>query len=274
MTAAGVQRNWIDDSAGQDSPSQLIRSRRFAPPIELSVVIPTKNEARNIEWVLERLPESADEVIVVDGTSVDDTVAVAQRVRPDVRIVMEHRPGKGAAIRAGFAAARGQYVVMIDADGSMDPAEIGRYVQLLSHGCDFVKGSRFRAGAGTSDMGFVRKQGNAALKQMVNVLYRTEFTDLCYGFMGFRRDKLGLLNLQSDGFEIETEIVVRAVKAGLRIGEVPSFESERRNGDSNLNAWRDGRRVLRTLLSERWILPKTSVIEPVAAEALEGAVQA
>jgi hypothetical protein len=160
---------------------------------------------------------------------------------------------------------------MLDADGSMDPADIERYVWLLRRGCDFVKGSRFRDGGGTADMSLVRKGGNAALNRMVNMLYRTEFTDLCYGFMAFRRDVLGLLKLGSDGFEIETEIVVRAIKAGLRIGEVPSFESERLHGDSNLNAWRDGRRVLRTLVSERWMLPKTTVFEPSIGEAVETA---
>jgi glycosyltransferase involved in cell wall biosynthesis len=246
-----------------------LAERRSSHEIELTVVIPTKNEARNLPWVLERLPDIADEVIIVDGMSTDDTIDVARQMRPDVRVVIERRPGKGAALRAGFAAAKGRYVVMIDADGSMDPGEIERYVAMLCGGCDFVKGSRFRDGGGTSDMSFVRKQGNAALLQTVNVLYRVNLTDLCYGFMGFRRDKLGLLNLESDGFEIETEIIVRAIKAGLRMGEVPSFEAERRHGESNLNAWRDGRRVLRTLLSERWTLPTTPLIEPATFEAHE-----
>jgi len=280
MTPVGAQRNWAQDPVGNGNGNgsahalPALGRERFARELELTVVIPTKNEAKNIEWVLDRLPQSVDEVIVVDGTSTDDTAAVARRVRPDVRIVMEHRRGKGAALRAGFAAARGRYVVMIDADGSMDPAEIDRYVRSLRNGCDFVKGSRFRRGGGTSDMSFVRKQGNAALNQMVNVLYRAEFTDLCYGFMGFRRESLPRLNLKSDGFEIETEIVVRAIKAGLRIAEVPSFEYERRHGESNLNAWRDGRRVLRTLLSERWVLPKTPLVEPALVEPLESAAQA
>jgi len=259
---------------GAPGSSVTVDNRRFRRGIELSVIIPTKNEARNIPWVLVRLPDIADEVIIVDGASTDGTVDLAKRTRPDVRVIIERRPGKGAALRAGFAAARGDFVVMIDADGSMDPAEIVRYVAMLRQGCDFVKGSRFRPGGGTSDMSFVRKHGNAALRQMVNTLYHADLTDLCYGFMGFRRDKLGLLNLNSDGFEIETEIIVRAIKAGLRIGEVPSFEAERHHGQSNLNAWRDGRRVLRTLLSERWSLPKTRLIEPATIDPLEGAVHA
>jgi glycosyltransferase involved in cell wall biosynthesis len=271
MTATGIEQAELEHPDHNGHPWPYVGSGRSKGDIELTVVIPTKNEALNIGWVLERLPETVDEVIVVDGTSTDDTVDVARRVRPDVRIVLEPRAGKGVALRAGFAAARGRYVVMIDADGSMDPADIDRYVWLLRCGCDFVKGSRFRDGGGTSDMGLVRRSGNAALNRMVNVLYHTEFTDLCYGFMAFRRDRLGLLKLSSDGFEIETEIVVRAIKAGLRIGEVASFESERLNGDSNLNTWRDGRRVLRTLVTERWRLPKTTVFEPTMGEAVETA---
>jgi glycosyltransferase involved in cell wall biosynthesis len=225
----------------------------------VSVVIPTLNEARNVAWVLERLPEFVDEVVLVDGRSTDDTIAVARAVRPDIRVVLETEPGKGAALRAGFAAARGDYIVMIDADGSMDPAEIQRFVDALESGCDLVKGSRFAAGGGTADMSTIRRLGNGALRGAVNMLYRTNFTDLCYGFIGFRRERLSALRLDSQGFEIETEMIARAVIASLRIGEVASFEAERRHGESNLRAWRDGRRALATLLRERFILPESPV---------------
>jgi glycosyltransferase involved in cell wall biosynthesis len=201
--------------------------------------------------VLERLPSGIDEVVIVDGRSTDDTIEAALAVRADARIVLEPRPGKGAALRAGFRAAKGDYVVMLDADGSMDPGEITLFVEALREGADFVKGSRFMPGGGTSDMTLIRKAGNAGLCGLVNILYNRRFTDLCYGYCGFRRTALASLGLKSDGFEIETEIVVRACKERLEIGEVPSFESPRRHGDSNLNAWRDGRRVLRTLLRER-----------------------
>jgi glycosyltransferase involved in cell wall biosynthesis len=223
------------------------------------VVVPTLNEERNVAWVLERLPELVDEVILVDGRSTDRTIEVARAARPDLRVVLETQPGKGAALRAGFAAARGEYIVMIDADGSMDPGEIERFVEALQSGCDFVKGSRFAEGGGTVDMSPVRRLGNGALRTAVNVLYRTNFTDLCYGFIGFRRERLGALRLDSQGFEIETEMVARAVIASLRIVEVPSFEAERRYGESNLIAWRDGRRALATLLRERFILPQSPV---------------
>jgi hypothetical protein len=139
----------------------------------------------------------------------------------------------------------------------MDPAEIVRFVDALQSGCDFVKGSRFAPGGGTTDMSTIRRLGNGALRGAVNVLYRTNFTDLCYGFIGFRRERLAALRLDSQGFEIETEMIARAVVASLRITEIASFEAERRHGESHLNAWRDGRRALRTLLRERFILPES-----------------
>jgi glycosyltransferase involved in cell wall biosynthesis len=224
----------------------------------VSVVVPVKNEAENIGWVLDRLPDLVDEVILVDGQSTDDTVAVARAHRPDIRVVSEDIPGKGAALRAGFRVSRGDYIVMIDADGSMDPAEIAGCVQALQDrrsgragGVHLVKGSRFMTGGGTSDMGHLRRLGNAGLLRFSNRLYGARFTDLCYGLFAFRRDQLEALDLQADGFEIETEIVVKALRAGIVMGEIPSFEAPRRNGESNLNTWRDGWRVLTTLVVER-----------------------
>jgi glycosyltransferase involved in cell wall biosynthesis len=218
----------------------------------ISLVIPAKNESDNLKWLLPRLPSCIDEVVLVDGHSTDGTQEIARELRSDIKIVTDGGRGKGDALRKGFAAASGDYIVMIDADGSMDPAEIDRYVARLQDDCDVVKGSRFAPGGGTTDMTPIRRLGNAALLSLVNLFYGQVFTDLCYGYCGFRRQALQSLRLKADGFEIETEIVVRSVKAGLRIGEVPTWEAERRCGESNLNAWRDGRRVLKTLLRERF----------------------
>jgi glycosyltransferase involved in cell wall biosynthesis len=217
----------------------------------VTLLIPAKNEERNLAWVLHRVPPMIDEVILIDGHSTDRTVDVARAVRPDVVVVMERTRGKGAAVRTGIAAASGDFVVMIDADGSMDPFEIPRYVAQLEDGADVVKGSRFLPGGGSSDMTRIRRVGNRALLTMVNGLFRTRFTELCYGFMAFRRDHMVSLGLTSDGFEIETEIVVRAARQGLTIREVPSFEASRRFGESHLNTFRDGTRVLRTIVARR-----------------------
>jgi glycosyltransferase involved in cell wall biosynthesis len=221
------------------------------PTATVSLVIPALNEGRNLPWVLKRIPAFVDEVILVDGDSVDDTVAVARRCRPDIRVVRQRGRGKGVALRTGFEAATGDYIVMIDADGSMHPEEIGLFVTALHDGYQFVKGSRFLPGAGSEDLTAIRKWGNRCLVTAVNTLFSVPFSDLCYGYVGFRRDVLDDLQLTSHGFEIETELILHAVKARLRIAEVASVELLRRHGESNLNAFRDGKRVFRTLTRER-----------------------
>ena len=154
---------------------------------KVSVVIPAKNEAANIAWVLQRIPPMVHEVVLVDGHSTDSTVEVASRLRPDIVVVHEERRGKGAALQAGFAAATGDIVVMLDADGSMHPGEIIRYIVMLVSGFDFVKGSRFMPGGGSSDITRVRRLGHRGLLGLANFIYRTRYTDLCYGYCAFRR---------------------------------------------------------------------------------------
>ena len=216
-----------------------------------SLVIPARNEARNLPHVLAHLPSCLDEVILVDGCSSDVTQLMAKQCRPDIRIVNEPRRGKGIALRSGFAAARGDFIIAMDADGSMSPEEIPLFIYFLEHGFDFVKGSRFVAGGGSLDITTLRRLGNRGLMAAANVLYRTHITDLCYGFFGFRCQFLEPLDLHSSGFEIETEITIRALQCGLRMAELPSLEMPRRAGRSNLHALRDGQRVLRTLVAER-----------------------
>lgn len=216
----------------------------------VSVVIPTLNEAKNLPWVLQRMPSYVDEVVIVDGRSVDHTVAVAKALRSDVVLVAEPRKGKGVAVRAGLAAASGDIIVMLDADGSMDPREIGWFVSPLQHDYDFVKGSRYVTGGGSEDITWLRSTGNLVLTALANAVLRSNYSDLCYGYIAMRRECLDILQLESDGFEIETELIVRAARAGLRIAEVPSTELDRISGSSNLQTFRDGWRVLRTLAME------------------------
>ena len=217
----------------------------------VTAVVPALNEAANIGWVLGRLPECVDEVVVVDGRSTDDTIEAALRARPDARVVCEMRPGKGAALRAGFERASGDYVVMLDADGSMEPAEITSYLSVLEEGYDLVKGSRFITGGGSTDISRVRVIGNLGLLQLINRLHGCSFTELCYGYMAFRRSVLPRLRLTADGFEIEAQIVSHSLRAGLRVAEVASFEAMRRSGESNLRTFRDGSRVVRELIRAR-----------------------
>ena len=227
----------------------------------VSVVVPTYNEAKNLPHVFALLPE-VHEVIVVDGRSVDGTVEAARRLRPDVRVVLQNRRGKGNALACGFAAVTGDVVVMLDADGSADPREIPRFVEALTAGAHFAKGSRFLSGGGSDDITLLRRAGNGFLNRLANTLFRTRYTDLCYGYNAFWVHCLAALALPSggrakdvklwgDGFEIETIINTRVAKAGLRIEEVPSFGFNRIHGESHLNTWRDGLRVLGALIVER-----------------------
>jgi hypothetical protein len=229
----------------------------------VSVVIPALNEEKNIAWVLERMPSIVDEVILVDGHSSDRTVEIARAIRPDVVVLTQHCRGKGEAARVAFAAASGDLIVMIDADGSMEPGEIYRFATPLMNGYDFVKGSRFLAGGGSTDLTALRRIGSQLLVRMTNSMFLVHFTDLCYGFCSFRRECLPALALTAHGFEIETELAVRALKANLRIAEVPSTELPRRSGTSNLHTFRDGQRVLRTLIRERVLRRPRPVVDPI-----------
>lgn len=232
-------------------PKPGTQRERARPTQKVSLVIPVRNEARNIGWVLEQIPERIDEIILIDGNSTDATVITARSCRPDIKVVQQQGPGKGSALRTGFASASGDVIVMMDADGSMAPQEITHFLHFLENGYDFVKGSRFMGGGGSLDITRFRRLGNYGLLAFFNSLYRTDLTDLCYGFCAFHRRYLDLLDLQATGFEIEAEMTVRAVQAGLRIAEVPSLEMPRRTGHSNLNAITDGRRVLRTVWRAR-----------------------
>jgi len=229
--------------------------------VRVSVVIPTLNEAENLPHVFARLPAGLHELIIVDGNSVDDTVAVAHSLRPDARIViqtgrgkgdaLQTGRGKGDALQTGFAACTGDIIVMIDADGSTDAAEIPRFVAALCNGADFVKGSRFAQGGGSTDITPLRRAGNRALNALVNTLYGTSYTDLCYGYNAFWARCLPYMRVDCAGFEVETLINIRIAKAGLTIHEVPSRERDRIHGTSNLHPVRDGTRVLRTIARER-----------------------
>jgi glycosyltransferase involved in cell wall biosynthesis len=217
----------------------------------VSVVIPTLNEEKNLPYVLPRIPEWVHEVLIVDGLSTDNTIEVAKSLRKDVKIVIQKGKGKGAALRSGFEAAEGEIIVMLDADGSTDPAEIPAYVGALLAGADFAKGSRFLQGGGTTDMEFHRKMGNWGFTMASKLMFGGNFTDLCYGYNAFWRRVLPHLNLDCDGFEVETLMNVRALYNNLKIAEIPSFESPRIHGTSNLRALPDGWRVLKTLVRER-----------------------
>jgi glycosyltransferase involved in cell wall biosynthesis len=247
----------IQLSAGSDNnekerqPLVAVPAAARSRQVTVSLIIPTLNEAQNLAHVLPALPDMVDELVIVDGGSTDGTLEVIRHLRPDAKIIEEPRPGKGIALQAGFAAAAGDILVIMDADGSMDPMDIPTFVAALNAGADVAKGSRFVQGGGSSDLTPVRTLGNYMLTKAVRMTFGGRYSDLCYGYMAFWRHVLPTFDGGAIGFEVETFLNVRTLAAGLRVVEIASFESPRIHGQSHLRTFSDGFRVLRTIARER-----------------------
>jgi len=230
----------------------------------VSVVIPVLNEARNISYVVSRIPPEVHEVILVDGDSVDGTVRVARELRPDVRAVVQTPRSKWDALARGFAEATGDIVAMVDGDGSVDPGEITRFVTALLGGAEFAKGTRFPVGGGRSDVTRLGRLGNCLLSGLVNVLFGTQYSDLCCGLSVVWRRHVPVLGLDDaapfaasgsgrfcpDGCEVGTRILMRVAAAGLVVAELPSLERARIHGMSKLDSFGAGMSMLWTILIE------------------------
>jgi glycosyltransferase involved in cell wall biosynthesis len=254
MTEAFVANSFVAKASSAPPPMKQPMTPGDPSSMSLprvSLVIPTLNEAKNLSLLLPRLPAWVHEVIIVDGCSTDGTPEIARSLLPSSRIVFEKRRGKGVALMSGFEAATGDIIVMLDADGSMDPEEIILFVAALMSGADFVKGSRFIQGAGTMDMTWFRMLGNWALTMAFKTLYGGSFSDLCYGYIAFWKRCVPLLRAECPGFEVETVLNIKAFQNNLKIVEVPSFEYLRIHGESNLRAFPDGWRVVKALLREK-----------------------
>ncbi len=222
--------------------------------MKISIVIPTLNEEKNLSLLLKELKkffaarkEYSYEIIVVDGYSKDRTVEIAKK--NGCKVIYD-KFGKGSALIKGMHAANGEIVITMDADMSQRPIELGLLIEGIRAGYELVSGSRFIMGGGTEDMPWFRKLGNKLFVIMVNLIWNTNYTDLCYGYKAFKNGVWRKLNLKSKGFGIETEIAIKAAKKRLKILEVPSFEKKRLHGEGKLRTLRHGWTILKTILKE------------------------
>ncbi len=232
----------------------------------VSVVIPCLNEAENIESCVTAALEAIvrmgvhGEVVVADNNSEDDSASLAERA--GARVVVEQRRGYGSAYLAGFAASRGRYIVMADADLTYDFDEIPRFVAALEEGAEMVIGDRMdniQPGA----MPWLHQYiGNPILTGLLNLFFRTGISDAHCGMRAVRREVLPRLDLRTTGMEFASEMVIRASKENLKIAEFP-IEYHPRGGESKLSSFRDGWRHLRFLLvhspNHLFIVPGTAL---------------
>ncbi|MCX8126669.1 MAG: glycosyltransferase family 2 protein, partial [Dehalococcoidia bacterium] len=214
-------------------------SQGFRPTV--SVVICALNEEESLPHVLTRIPDFVTEVILVDGRSSDGTVEVARKVRPDIKVIVQPGKGKGEALRLGFKEASGDIIVTLDADGTTDPLEMQNMVSPLLQGYDLVKGSRFRKGL-PQKMPKHRIFGNIVLAAFASLLFLRPLTDICSGYLAFWKKSLDRLDFLNSGrpTDVESAIILRAIKRGLRIKEVGHVDRGRIAGESKMPSLREG----------------------------------
>ncbi len=223
-------------------PSAINRSGPDGRAWRVTVIVPTRNEAVNLRPVLEVAAPFADELLVVDGHSTDDTRQIAEEL--GATVVLDNAKGKGDAIRVGMERATGDVLVFVDADGSHDPRDIPSLVQPILDGhADHVSGSRMLGGSDelhATIQQFVRLFGSQLITLSINYTQNVRLTDCQNGFRAIRKDVALALELQENITTIEQEMVIKTVRLGYRLGEVATHEYVRANGESNfrvLDVW-------------------------------------
>jgi glycosyltransferase involved in cell wall biosynthesis len=221
------------------------------PYPEISVIICSFNEEKNIGYVLPKIPKWVDEILLIDGHSTDETVAVAERLLPNINVIFQPNKGKGDALKCGFKHASKDIIVTLDADGATDPLEMNKFVKALLNGYDFAKGSRFLERL-PAKKPLHRMFGNLLIAACFNALYLTRYSDLCSGYNAFWRKQLGLINMNSsDCYEDEPLLISKAKKAGLRMTEIGHVDFGRIEGESKSPGWRQGFKAMKTITRER-----------------------
>lgn len=221
---------------------------------KVSAVILAKDEEDTIASVVGKCLPHVNEVLVVDGHSSDRTIEIAEK--SGARVISDHGLGKGDGYRVGMSEARGEVLVFLDADGSHDPADIPKLAApLLTGELDMVIASRWRGGSDDvhpSLAHFIRDMGGNFLSMAISWRFKTEVTDCLNGFRAIRKDAGLSLGLTADDFDIEHEMVMKALKKGLRLGEVGSHEYARAGGASKLPTFGKAHKFFLRLFREWW----------------------
>ena len=222
--------------------------------MKVTAVIPAKNEEEGIEKIIKNVSRFVDEVLVVDGHSKDKTRQIAKEC--GAKVVLDGGKGKGDGIRTGVRKAKGDIIVFIDADGSHNPKDIPKLIKPIKNGeADLVVASRAKGGSDEVRLdldGLFRQIGSEIAAILVNFRWRANLTDIQNGFRAIRKKTALALKLESDGFEIEEEMIMKCLKRGVRIMEVVGHEYQRKWGVSKLptiQAWRFLLRLFKELLT-------------------------
>ncbi|MFC2002717.1 glycosyltransferase family 2 protein [Chloroflexota bacterium] len=217
---------------------------------EVTVLICTLNEEGNLHHVLPNIPNWVDEILLIDGNSTDNTVGIVQNINPRIRVLLQPDTGKGNAIRYGIQHARGEIIVMLDADGSTDPSQINDFITPLLNGYEFAKGSRFLGQSPV--LSRFRLLGNKLFILMTNILYGAKYTDLCAGLNAFWIKVIEEIDPQGTSALWEPTINIKLKKHKIKVVEVLQRDNGRINGTCEAGPLRQGLRILRIIIEERF----------------------
>ena len=222
----------------------------------VSIIVPTLNEADNLKELLDSLLkfDFLQEIIFIDAHSNDGTEELMRSYMKEhekITFFLQKSKGKGAALIEGFQKAKGEIIVIIDADLSHDISEIPALIKPIQEGtADAVLASRFLADGGSEDITKFRIFGNWVFCSLVNLFWHVNYTDLCYGFRAFKGEMIPKLELKTTGVEIETELSIEIAKKNIKFVEIPSYEYARKAGTGKLRTFQDGYRILSTIFQK------------------------